>query len=318
MVRRLVWPVARRLAIVIVSLFGASVLVFTVLNVLPGSPAQVILGTQATPASVRSLTIQLGLNKPVWRQYLDWAGGFVHGDFGTSYISHLSVGAQIGQAMSVTGPLILLAMVVGLVIGVPAGLAGALRSGRVVGAAIGVASQVGIAVPTVVAGLILTILLTVKVHAFPTSGFPGWGDPWGALHALVLPAVSLGVVEGAILARYVRASVLEQLRSDYLRTARSKGLRVGQALRRHGLRNAAIPLVTVLGLEVASLVVGAIIVENIFELPGLGMMLLDGVNNRDLIVVQDIAMLVAVTVLVVNLLVDLSYQWLDPRLRSGS
>ena len=302
----------------LVALWGASLLVFVVLNVLPGSPAQVILGTQATPQSVRQLTIQLGLNKSLVRQYLDWMGGLVHGDLGVSYISHLSIGSQIAQALSVTGPLVLFALVIGLAIGLPLGFAGALRNGRFSGSLIGGLSQIGMAVPSVVAGLILIIVLTVKLHVFPTSGFPGWSDPLQALRALVLPAFSLGLVEGAILSRYVRASILEQLRSDYMRTARSKGLRVGQALRRHGFRNAAIPLVTVLGLELASLVVGAIVVENVFALPGLGLLLLDSVNNRDLITVQDTAMLVAGTVLVLNLLVDLSYRLLDPRLKGSS
>ncbi len=302
----------------LVALWGASLLVFVVLNVLPGSPAQVILGTQATPQAVRQLTIQLGLNKSLVRQYLDWIGGLVHGDLGVSYISHLSIASQITQALSVTGPLVLFALVIGLAIGLPLGFAGALRNGRFSGSLIGGLSQIGMAVPSVVAGLILIIVLTVKLHVFPTSGFPGWSDPLQALRALVLPAFSLGLVEGAILSRYVRASILEQLRSDYLRTARSKGLRVGQALRRHGFRNAAIPLVTVLGLELASLVVGAIVVENVFALPGLGLLLLDSVNNRDLITVQDTAMLVAGTVLVLNLLVDLSYRLLDPRLKGSS
>ena len=311
-------PLVRRLATMLVALWGASLLVFVVLNVLPGSPAQVILGTQATPQSVRQLTIQLGLNKSLVRQYLDWMGGLVHGDLGVSYISHLSIGSQIAQALSVTGPLVLFALVIGLAIGLPLGFAGALRNGRFSGSLIGGLSQIGMAVPSVVAGLILIIVLTVKLHVFPTSGFPGWSDPLQALRALVLPAFSLGLVEGAILSRYVRASILEQLRSDYLRTARSKGLRVGQALRRHGFRNAAIPLVTVLGLELASLVVGAIVVENVFALPGLGLLLLDSVNNRDLITVQDTAMLVAGTVLVLNLLVDLSYRLLDPRLKGSS
>ncbi len=309
------WFVVRRLGVVLSSLVAASMLVFVFLNVLPGSPAEVILGTQSTPASVAALTIQLGLNKPIWRQYLDWMGGLVHGNFGVSYISGQSIGHEIHQALLVTGPLVLLAMLIGLVIGVPLGLTGALYKGRWLGSVVGGLSQIGIAIPSVVAGILLTVGLSIKLHLFPSSGFPGWQDPWGSLRALVLPAFALGVVEGAILARYIRAAVMEQLRSDYLRTARSKGLRRSQALRRHGLRVAAIPVVTVLGLEIASLIVGAIVVENIFALPGVGMMLLNAVNNRDLIVVQDIAMVVVTAVLLINTLVDLSYQWLDPRLR---
>lgn len=314
----MIWYLARRVGILLVSLLGGSMVVFAVLNVLPGSPAQVILGQQATPQAVRQLTAQLGLDKPLWRQYLDWIGGLSHGDLGVSYISHQAIGSEIAQALSVTGPLILIAMLIGLLIALPLGLAGALRNRRLSGTFLGMLSQVGIAIPTVVGGLLLIVGFAVKTHVFPASGFPGWSQPGEALRSLVLPAIALGVVEGAILSRYVRSSILDQLRSDYLRTARAKGLRVGQALRRHGLRNAMIPLVTVLGLEVASLVVGAIVVESVFDLPGIGSLLLNAVNNRDLLMVQDVAMLVAATVLVVNLLVDLSYRLLDPRLRGAS
>jgi peptide/nickel transport system permease protein len=307
--------VVRRFAIVLVSLVGASIAVFSVLNVLPGSPAEVILGTQATPASVKQLTAQLGLDKPVWHQYVDWIGGLVHGQLGNSYISQQPIGSTIVQALGVTGPLILFAMIIGLVIALPLGLSGALHEGRASGTLLGAISQIGIAIPTVVSGLLLSAVLAVEVHAFPSSGFPGWAYPWQSLKSLVLPALALGIVEGAILSRYIRAAVLEQLRSDYLRTARAKGLRMRQALWRHGMRNAMIPLVTVVGLELGALVVGAIIVENVFELPGLGSLLLSGVNNRDLITVQDIAMMVAATVLVLSFLVDISYRILDPRLK---
>lgn len=293
-------------------------IIFVALNILPGSPAEVILGTQSTPTAVRQLTDELGLNKPLWRLYLHWIGGLVHGSFGTSYISHLGIGGQIASAMQVTGPLVLMALAIGLLFGVPLGFVGALRNGRLSGSIIGGISQIGIAVPTIVAGLILILLLTVKTRVFPSSGFPGWSDPFQALRSLLLPAFALGVVEGAIISRYVRVSVLEQLRSDYVRTARSKGLRVRQALRKHGLRNAAVPLVTVVALELSGLIVGAIVVENVFELPGIGLLLLDSVNNRDLLTVQDIAMLVSAVVLVVNLLVDLSYRLIDPRLKRAS
>jgi peptide/nickel transport system permease protein len=310
--------VARRVGIVVVSLFGASVAVFAILNLLPASPAEVILGTQATPPAVRQLTAQLGLDKPLWRQYVDWAGGLLHGSFGTSYISHQPIGHQIGQALTVTGPLILFALVIGLVVALPLGLAGALRNGRLSGSLLGALSQLGLAIPTVVGGLLLVTAFAVKTSIFPTGGFNGWSDPASALRHLVLPAVALGVVEGAILSRYVRASVLDQLQSDYLRTARAKGLRIGPALRRHGLRNALIPLVTVIGLELASLVVGAIVVENVFDLPGLGEVLISSVTNRDLLTTQDVAMIVAATVLVLTLLVDLSYRLLAPRIREGT
>jgi peptide/nickel transport system permease protein len=312
------WILAKRVAMMIGTLICSSLIIFFALNVLPGSPAEVILGTQSTPSAVRQLTATLGLNKPLWRLYVNWVGGLLHGDFGTSYISHLPISGLMSQAMTVTGPLVLMALVIGLLIGVPLGFAGALRNGRFSGSLIGSLSQIGMAVPTVVAGLVLILLLTVKVRVFPSSGFSGWSDPFQAIRSLILPAFALGLVEGAIFSRYVRASVLEQLRSDYMRTARSKGLRVGQALRRHGLRNAAIPLITVVALELSGLVIGAILVENVFELPGIGLLLLQSVDNRDLLTVQDITMLVAAFVLVVNMLVDLTYQFIDPRLKAMS
>lgn len=306
---------ARRVAITLVTLFGASVATFAVLGVLPGSPAQVVLGTQATPQAVRQLSAQLGTNKPLWAQYLHWAQGLVTAQLGRSYVSHQLIGPLIAQALSVTGPLILFALAIGVLFALPLGLGAALYNGKVTGTLLSALSQVGIAVPTFVGGIVLIIVFAVKVPVFPSSGFPGWSEPGQALRSLVLPALTLGLVEGAILSRYVRASVLDQLHSDYLRTARAKGLTRAQALWRHGLRNAMVPLVTVLGLELAGLIVGAVIVEDVFSLPGVGQLLLNAVGDRDLLVVQDIVILLAAVVLVVNLLVDISYGLLDPRVR---
>ncbi|TWP35788.1 ABC transporter permease [Leekyejoonella antrihumi] len=307
---------ARRLAIVIASLFASTLIVFAILAVLPGSTAQVILGTQATPDSVRALNQQLGLDKPLWQQYGNWLQQLVTGNLGTSYISQQQIGEQITQALRVTGPLVLFGMLIGLAIAFPAGIIGALRSGQRSGALVGAASQVGIAIPTFVGGILLIIIFPVKLHLLPASGFPGWSNPGQAIESLILPAVTLGLVEGAIISRYVRASISEVLQSDYLRTARAKGLTPGQALRRHGLRNALIPIVTVVGLELTGLIIGAIVVENVFTLPGLGQLLLQSVANRDLLMVRDIVMIVAAAVLIINMLVDLSYRVLDPRVMS--
>ncbi len=288
---------------------------FAVLAVLPGSPAQVILGTQATPSAVHALSAKLGLDQPLWERYARWVGGLVTGHLGRSYISGRPIAGQIGSALQVTGPLVGLGLVVGLAVALPLGVLGALRHRRPSGVAISAASQVGIAVPNFVAGILLIIVFAVALHLLPAGGFTPWAvAPVTAIRSLALPAVALGVVEGAILSRYVRSAVLDVLRSDYLRTARAKGLRPAQALWRHGLRNAAVPVVTVLGLEVAGLIVGAVVVENVFTLPGVGTLLLQSVQNRDLLTVEDIVMMIAGVVLVVNLLVDLSYHLLDPRI----
>jgi peptide/nickel transport system permease protein len=306
--------VTRRLLILAVSLFAASLLVFAILAVLPGSPAQVILGTQATPQSVAQLSAQLGLDKPLLTQYGDWAGGLLSGRLGTSYISSQPIGGQLSAALEVTGPLILGGLIVGMVIAVPLGMISAIRHDKISGTVVSVVSQLGIAIPTFVAGLLLILIFAVKVRFLPASGFPGWSaSVSGSLRSLVLPSTVLGLAEGAILVRFIRASVLEVLRSDYYRTARAKGLRPMQALRRHGTRNALIPVITVFGLETGGLIVGAIVVENVFTLPGVGSLLLSGVNNRDLILVQDIVILASMVVLVLNFLVDVSYQLLDPR-----
>ncbi|HVV57915.1 MAG TPA: ABC transporter permease [Gaiellaceae bacterium] len=306
---------ARRLATLVATLVAASVAVFCLLAILPGKPAQVILGTQATPESVQQLTKQLGLDKPLSQQYLDWVHGLLTGRYGNSYISQLPIGHQIGQALAVTGPLVLFGLVVGLLVAVPLGVAAALLRRRAAGPLITAGSQIGIAVPNFIAGLLLIYVFSVKLGWLPASGFVTWSqDPWQAFKSLVLPGIALGVVEGAVLSRYVRSAVLDVLRSDYLRTARAKGLTRRQALVRHGFRNGSIPVLTVLGLELPSLIVGAVVIENVFTLPGVGTLLLQAVDNRDLIVVEDVVMLVAVTVLVVNFLVDVSYRLLDPRI----
>jgi peptide/nickel transport system permease protein len=306
-------PVTRRLGILAASLLAASLLVFAILAELPGSPAQVILGTQATPQSVAQLTRQLGLNKPLPAQYLDWAGGLLAGHLGNSYISSQPISGELGPALAVTGPLILGAIIVSIVIALPLGMASAIRSGKPSGTAITIVGQLGIAIPTFVGGLLLTKAFALMTHLLPATGFPGWQAGLSAVRYLVLPAIALGIAEGAILLRFVRATVAEVLRSDYYRTARAKGLRPMRALRRHGTRNILIPLITVLGLEIGGLIVGAILVENVFVLPGAGSLLLYAVSDRDLLVVQDIVMLVVAVVLVLNFLVDVSYRFLDPR-----
>ena len=307
----------RRLAILAASLFGASLLVFVVLAVLPGSPAQVILGTQATPQSVAAMTAKLGLNKPLSNQYGDWIGGLLSGRLGASYISGQPIGSQLSAALQVTVPLILIALVIGITIAVPLGTLAAYRHDRLSGALVTMVSQIGIAIPAFIGGIAMIIIFAVKIHVFPSGGFVTWGTSvTGALRSLILPAIVLGVAEAAILTRFIRASVLEVVRSDFYRTARAKGLSPVTALRRHGTRNALIPVITVLGLELAGLIVGAIVVENVFTLPGVGSVLVNAVNNRDLIMVQDIVLLVSAIVLVVNFGVDMSYRLLDPRIGS--
>lgn len=310
--------VLRQLGIFVLSLLVASILVFLVLSVLPGDPAQVSLGLQATPEAVARLKKELGLDVPLWQQYLRWVGGFVRGDFGESYVSRVAIGPQITQRLAVTLPLAFMGMALALVIALPAGILAASRHRKMSDTLISGASQLGVAVPAFWAGIMLITLFSVKLGWFRAGGFVPWQEnPLQALRSLLLPAISLALVQGAILTRYTRSTILEVMREDFIRTARAKGLSRRSALWRHGLRNAAIPIVTLLGLQFAYLLVGAIVIENVFFLPGLGRMVLQAIGNRDLLTVQGIVMALTGIVLGVNFLVDVSYRVLDPRLRGA-
>jgi peptide/nickel transport system permease protein len=309
---------ARRLLTFAVSLVVASVLVFLVLSVLPGDPAQAMLGTQATPQAVHDLRHQMGLDRSLWTRYDEWASGLVHGDFGVSFISQAPISPQITSRLQVTGPLVLLGLVIALAIALPTGVLAAVRHRRASGTVISALSQVGIAIPEFWAGILLITFVSVRQGWLPAGSWTDWSESWrDALRHLVLPALSLAIVQAAVLTRYVRSAVLEVMREDFIRTARAKGLTRAGALRRHGLRNAAIPVVTVLGLQASGLLVGAVVIENVFALPGLGKTLLDAIGQRDNLLVQDIVMVLTAAVLVVNLLVDVSYRLLDPRLRGA-
>lgn len=308
-----------RTAVLLVSLAVSSVLVFAFMAVLPGDPARVALGVNASDQAVAELRRQFGLDRPLPTQYFDWLGGLLHGDLGTSYVSKVAIGPQVFDRLQVTLWLVVASMIIALAIAVPAGTIMAARHRKVSGLALSAVSQLGVAVPAFLAGILLIMLFAVKLGWLPANGWtPPAQDPAMFAKQLILPALALGLVQGAVLTRYVRSAVLDVLREDYLRTARAKGLRSFPALWRHGLRNAAVPVVTVLGLQLATLLIGAVVVERVFVIPGLGSLLLDGVSNRDLLLVQDVVMVLVVAVLVVNFLVDLLYVALDPRLRTGA
>ncbi|HEU4946311.1 MAG TPA: ABC transporter permease [Kribbella sp.] len=307
------------MAVLVVSLAVSSLLVFGFMAVLPGDPARVALGVNASDEAVTQLREQFGLDRPLPTQYFEWVGGLLQGDFGTSYVSKAAIGPQVFDRLQVTLWLVIAAMVIALVVAVPAGMVMAARHRKLSGLALSALSQLGVAVPAFLAGILLIVVFAVRLGWLPANGWtPPAQDPGMFVRQLILPALALGLVQGAVLTRYVRSAVLDVLREDYLRTARAKGLRPFPALWRHGVRNAAVPVVTVLGLQLATLLIGAVVVERVFVIPGLGSLLLDGVSNRDLLVVQDVVMLLVVAVLVVNFVVDLLYLALDPRLRGGA
>jgi peptide/nickel transport system permease protein len=309
----------KRIGVFAISLASASVLIFVICAALPGDVAQVILGTNATPQSLAALRRSLGLNRPLPVRYLDWVSSMLTGDFGTSYLSRLPVAGQIAGRLGVTCWLVAFGMALALLIAIPVGLLAALRSRQASGLVISGLSQIGMAIPAFWAGIMLVFGFAVKLRWLPANGYvPLVDDPiqWAA--HLVLPVISLAIVQSSVLIRYVRSAILEVLNEDYIRTARAVGWTRIRALLRHGLRNAALSIVTVLGLQLATLFVGAIVIESVFALPGLGQLLLTAVAQRDLVVVQGTVMVLVLAVLVINSLVDLSYLAIDPRLRTGS
>ena len=306
-----------RIAALAASLAVSSILVFGFMAVLPGDPARVALGVNASDAAVAVLRTDFGLDRPLVSQYFSWVGGMLRFNLGDSYISRAPIGPQIADRLQVSLWLVGTSMLIAVVIAVPVGSIMAVWHRRISGLLLSALSQVGVAIPAFLAGILLITVFAVRLGWLPANGWtPPAEDPEMFVKQLTLPALSLGLVQGAVLTRYVRSSVLEILREDFLRTARAKGLRPMQALVRHGLRNASVPVVTVLGLQLATLLIGAVVVERVFVIPGLGSLLLDAVANRDLILVQDVVMILVVAVLVVNFIVDLLYVAIDPRMRT--
>jgi peptide/nickel transport system permease protein len=310
--------VVRRLALLVVALFVASVMVFALLRLLPGDLAIVIAGTEASPEQLEAVRESLDLDQPLVVQYFDWMSGVLAGDFGESALNSSSVTEELGQKLSVTAPLILASTVLSILVALPLGVFAAARHRRADGISVSAVSQLGIAVPTFLVGIALIVVFAVNLEWLPAQGFPrsGWDTPGDAIQALILPTLTLAAAQGAVLLRFVRASTLDVLHQEYIRTARAKGLTRTQALFRHGLRNAAMPVVSIIGVQLAGLIAGVVVIERVFNLPGVGEMLLDDLGNRDLVKVQGTVLLIAAIVLVIGFLVDLAQHLIDPRLRS--
>ncbi|MFZ4756767.1 MAG: ABC transporter permease [Burkholderiaceae bacterium] len=306
----------KRLATLLATLLGTSVVVFVVLEILPGDAAQMMMGPDAAPEAVAALKTKLGLDRAPLERYLGWVVGLLTGELGTSYAYGSPVGALIAERLALTVPLAVMSMTLTAVLALSAGVYAASRHNRIGDVGLMGLSQVGIAIPNFWFAILLILLFAVHLRWFAAGGFPGWAEGAGpALKALVLPAISLAVVQAAILARITRSAVLDVLREDFVRTARAKGLSRRAALWGHVLRNAMIPVVTVMGLQFATLLAGTIVVENVFYLPGLGRLIFQSISNRDLIVVRNCVMLLATMVVVVNFVVDLLYAVIDPRLQ---
>ncbi|MCO5163833.1 MAG: ABC transporter permease [Mesorhizobium sp.] len=306
----------KRLLIGLATLFVASMVVFGVMEVLPGDPALLMLGMNASPEVLEALRQQMGLHDPMIVRYIDWIGGLAVGDFGRSYTYSSPVIELIGERAAVSLPLALMSLALSTLIAIPVGLYAASRRGRLPDTLAMGTAQIGVAIPNFWFALLLIYVFAVWLRLVPAGGFPGWGAGiWPGIRSLILPAVALALPQAAILARVTRSALLEVLGEDYIRTARAKGMPRRTVLWRHALRNAMIPVLTILGLQFAFLLAGTIIIENVFYLPGLGRLIFQAITQRDLIVVEGVVMLLVATVVVVNLLVDLAYALVDPRLR---
>ena len=301
-----------------VTLLVASLLIFLLLEILPGDPAAVILGVGAQEDTLRALRTELGLDLPAPVRYLNWLGEVLQGDLGRSYTYDTPVQELLLNRVELSLPLALLAILLSTGIAIPLGVFAASRHRKVADTGIMGFAQLGVAVPNFWFAILLILLFSVKLGWFSAGGFAGWDAGWfPAFKSLVLPAVALALPQAAILARVTRSSVLETVQEDYIRTARAKGLSRSQALWRHAVRNALIPVVTILGLQLSFLLAGTIIIENVFYLPGVGRLLFQAIAQRDLMVVKNLVLVLAATVVLINFLVDLLYAVLDPRLRLG-
>ena len=307
----------KRLLIGAATLLFSSLVVFAVMQVVPGDPARLMLGMNASEDAVAALREQMGLNLPPLTRYFGWLTDFASGNFGKSYTYSVPVIDLVAERLVVSLPLALISLALSAAIAIPVGLFAAARRGRMGDTLSMGAAQVGVAVPNFWLALILIYLFAVWLRLVPAGGFPGWkAGVWPGLKALILPSVALALPQAAILARVTRSALVEVLGEDYIRTARAKGLPRSTVLWRHALRNAMIPVLTILGLQFAFLLAGTIIIENVFYLPGLGRLLFQAISQRDLIVVQSVIMLLVAAIIAINVLVDLSYAAVDPRLRT--
>lgn len=310
--------VLRKLAYFLGALFIASVAIFLLIRGAGGNVAAVVLGKSATPEAIDALAHVYGLDRPLPVQYVDWISNMLRGDFGRSFRTNESVADLVTARLSVSIPLALSGLILGLLIAIPVGTFAARNVGTPSGAALALVSQVGVAVPVFWAGILLSLLFGVRLGWLPTGGWTPWSTSFPeALRSLVLPVLSLGLIMAATLIRYVRSAVLDVMNQDYVRTGLAVGMTRTQALLQVGLRNAALPLVTIVGLQIAELIGGTVIIETVFSLPGLSRMILANVAAREVIVVQSTVMIIIVFVISVNLLVDLLYGVLDPRVRTA-
>ena len=311
--------VTKRLGSLCLSLIVASLVIFACIEIVPGDPASFMLGINAQPDTIQALRVELGLDQSLALRYLGWVGGLLGRDMGTSYTYRTPVSDIVTDRLQVSLPLALYALTLTVVVAFPVGILAAARRGSVTDITVMGATQLGVAIPNFWFAILMVILFAINLRWFSAGGFPGWdAGIFPAMKALTLPAIALALPQASILARVMRSSLLDTLSEDYMRTARAKGLTRRQVLWRHALRNAMIPVLTIIGLQFSFLLAGAIIIENVFFLPGLGRLVFQAITQRDLIVVESVVMLLVFAVILLNFFVDIAYAWVDPRLRVRS
>ena len=311
--------VTKRLGSLCLSLIVASLVIFACIEIVPGDSASFMLGINAQPDTIQALRVELGLDQSLLQRYLGWVGGLLGGDMGTSYTYRTPVSDIVKDRLQVSLPLALYALTLTVVVAFPVGILAAARRGSVTDITVMGATQLGVAIPNFWFAILMVILFAINLRWFSAGGFPGWdAGIFPAMKALTLPAIALALPQASILARVMRSSLLDTLSEDYMRTARAKGLTRRQVLWRHALRNAMIPVLTIIGLQFSFLLAGAIIIENVFFLPGLGRLVFQAITQRDLIVVESVVMLLVFAVILLNFFVDIAYAWVDPRLRVRS
>ena len=307
-----------RISSLVISLAVASFIIFFVIEIIPGDPASFMLGLTASPETIAALKAELGLDQRPIVRYLNWVSGLVVGDFGISYTYKVPISDLVLDRIKVSLPLAIYALILSTSIAFPVGLIAASKRGGKADFGIMGFTQLGIAVPNFWFAMLLVLFFAVNLRWFSAGGFSGWDAGfWYGIKSLTLPAIALALTQASILARVMRSSLIDTLSQDYIRTARAKGLSQRRVLIKHALRNAMIPVLTILGLQFSFLLAGAIIIENVFFLPGLGRLIFQAIVQRDLIVVESVVMLMVFAVIVVNFLVDLTYAMVDPRLRRG-
>ncbi len=308
--------IVKRVFSLIPVLFVVSIAIFLLVHLTPGDPASVMLGVEATEEQLKELRIEMGLDLPIYQQYLNWIGGVLQGDFGTSYFMKEQVTHAIAEHVKPTLSLAIFAQIITILIAVPLGIAAANRRGTFADQSIMGVSLLGMSIPSFLLGLFLILLVGVKLGWLPVAGYqPLSSGLWNHIKYLIMPAISLGAIQAALVARMTRTSMLEVLNTNFIKTAQAKGVKKRAIIYKHALRNAFLPILTVIGQTFGVLVAGAVVTETIFNIPGIGQLIINSVERRDYAVIQGVVLFVTLSYVFINLIIDLLYGFVDPRVR---